>query len=443
MYLAEFRKLMPLAMPLVLANVAQNTLSFVDTMMAGRLGDDALAGIAIGGTLFHFIQFMFAGVLFAVSPLISQAVGANEHEKIPRLVRQGFWFAALSFIPAFIFYWNAAPVLRLLGQDPQVVESSSGYMKAISFGMLPALMTISLRGLLEGISDTRPILVFSLIGLGLNVFLNDTLMFGRYGFPELGLIGTGVASSIVFTIIFLMTAAYVAITKSEYGVFRQLRQPDFGILRELLAVGVPIAATIMFESSMFAATAFAMGVIGDKQLAAHQIALQTATITFMVPLGLSIATTVRVGMFDGAGDRARARVAGRVGMISSVAVMCVSAVFYLLFPKLIVSIFLDVNDPENEATVNFAITFLRIAGLFQVFDGLQVAASNSLRGLKQTRVAMIVSLVAYWAIGIPACALLAFQLGFGGTGLWYGMTIGLAAAAIAMAWRFELEFRRR
>ena len=446
LYRDEFGKLFKLAVPLSLAQVAQNTASLVDTLMVGRLGKESLAGIAIGATTFYCMSLVIAGILYAVSPIVSQAVGAKEPEKIGRAVRQGFWIALIGFLPCLVACWNAAPILRMLGQEEEVVRLSSDYLKAVSFGILPYLLMVSLRGLLEGTSDTKPILVVAVIGVLLNVFFNDALMFGKYGFPELGLVGTGVATSIVFTISFLMLAAYVWRKHSTHNVFKKIQAPDPQMIGELIRVGAPISMTIFFEFSMFAVCSFAMGVIGGTELAAHQIAIQSASTTFMIPLGVALATTVRVGQFAGEGNRLRTKVAGQVGMILAAGAMCLTALLFWLMPRRIVSCFLDVAQPENGAVVELAIVFLGVAALFQVFDGIQVSASGALRGLKETRAAMIWTLVAYWLVGLPACMLLSFRFGsigfgLGGAGLWYGLTIGLAAAAMVLAVRFHWAFR--
>lgn len=451
MYREEFGKLFRLALPLSLAQVAQNTTALVDTLMVGRLGDDALAGIAIGATMFQFTQLVLAGVIHSVSPIVSQATGAREFDKIGRAVRQGFLIAAVGAIPCFLVYWNAAPILRWMGQDEHVVEMSSRYLRAISFGILPALLTFPLRGLLEGLSETRPILVICLVGVGLNVFLNDVLMFGKLGFPALGLVGTGVASSVVYTLVFLMLAGYVWKWHSQHDVFSGFLSPDLPMIHELLRVGVPIAMTIFFEFSMFAICAFAMGAVGAKQLAAHQIAMQTASMTFMIALGIGLATSVRVGIFTGKRDMMRAKVAGQVGMLVSSGAMFLMAVLFWTVPETIISFYLDTTVPENQTVLNYAVSFLAVAAWFQVADGLQVAASNSLRGLKETKAAMKWTLLAYWLIGIPVGAALGFKLerlggwglNWGGVGLWYGLTIGLAAAALFLAVRFHWEFRNR
>lgn len=444
MYRTEFGNLLRLAYPLILAQLAQNTLSFVDTLMVGSLGEEALAGIAIGSSTFHFVVFVLAGVIFAISPLVSHAVGAQQHQAVPRIVRQGFWVAAVFSLPAFVLFWNAEPILRLLGQSEGVIRMSGGYLRAMSFGALPALLTVSLRGFLEGTSNTRPILLISLLAVLLNVFLNDALIFGRYGLPALGLVGTGVASSIVYTLIFLITAIYVLRTQQHaYPIFAEIHLPHLETIKELLQVGIPICLTLGFEIGLFSASAFVMGVIDARQLAAHQIALQSASITFMVPLGIALATCVRVGQFTGSSDMAGARIAGRVGMVSATAVMGLSAVIFAVFPERIIGLYFDTGNPDNETVLRHATTFLRIAGLFQIVDGLQVVASNALRGLKETTAAMYLTLLAYWMIGAPACLTLAFVFKQEGRGLWYGLTIGLAAAAVMLTWRFHRHFNTK
>ncbi len=329
LYRQEFRELTTLALPLVLAQLAQNTVSFVDTLMVGRLGNDALAGIAIGSTFFYFVLIVLAGVIFAIGPIVSQATGANDPETAARATRQGLWMSALLSLPAFALYWNAYPILLLLGQPEETAHDSSAYLRAISWGMLPALGTFSLRGLLEGKSDTRPIMFISFTGVILNIFFNDVLMFGRYGFPALGLVGTGYASSLVFVCMFLMSAIYIHFRYQDLHIFRGIRSPDPQMMKELVRVGGPIGLTLGFEMSMFSAAALAMGTLGKEQLAAHQIALQTASISFMVPLGFAIATSVRVGQAVGRKSVDRAEIAGHVGMLTCMGVMCVSALRFL------------------------------------------------------------------------------------------------------------------
>ena len=444
MYFDEFKKLIWLAIPLSLAQLAQNTMSLVDTIMVGRLGQEELAGMAIGSTTFFFTLMTFSGVLYAVSPLVANAVGAGNEERAPRIVKQGFWVAAAAFIPALIFFWNIEHLFRAMGQKEDVIRLSSQYLRAISFGMLPALLTVSLRGFLEGISDVRPILLIGLAGVGFNIFLNDALMFGRYGLPALGLVGTGIASSIVYSLLFLIIATYVYLCQKRHNIFREIHRPDREVMSELLRVGFPICLTVAFEGCMFTFATWMMGLFpGEEadQLAAHQIALQSASLTFMIALGIALATCVRVGNFTGAGDPMGARRAGRVGIATVVLAMIPGLVAFAFFGRRIIGFYIDVNLPEHEDVIQYGIVFLQIGALFQIVDGLQVVASNALRGLKQTRAAMNLTLVAYWLIGIPACIGLGFWADLEGRGIWFGLTIGLATAATLLTVRFEMHFR--
>ena len=434
----ETKALFILALPLILAQVAQTSMGFVDTVMVGRLGNEALASIALGSTLFHLLQIVLSGVILAVSPLVSQAVGAGDVRSAGRATRQGLWLACVLFVLGFGVYWNAGSLLLAMGQEPQVVAGSSAYLRAIAWGLLPSLWVTALRGLLEGISKTRPIMLISFVGVGFNILANNALMFGRWGFPELGLVGTGYASALSLTLIFVLLASYVFVRQKEYGVFRGFRFLHLPTLRELLKVGAPIGLTLGFEAGMFAATSFLMGLLGSEALAAHQIALQTASITFMVPLGLAIATTARVGQAVGRDDLRGAARAGYIGIAMSIVFMCLTALLYWLAPRFIIGLYLgDLSEASNQNVIALATVFLGVAAMFQLFDGFQVSAAGALRGLKDTRVPMVITLFAYWFIGIGSGSLLCFGLGLGGRGLWLGLVFGLAVAGVLLGIRFR------
>lgn len=441
LYRRELKDLIKLSVPLVLAQLAQNTVSFVDTLMVGRLGNQALAGIAIGSTLFHFVLIILSGVVLGVGPMVSQATGAKDEKTCGRAVRQGLWLGVILFLPAFILYWNAYPILIWLHQPPETAAASSAYLRAISWGLLPALWIMALRGLLEGRSNTTPIMVISFAGVLLNIFANDVLMFGKFGMPAMGLVGTGYASSFVYLSVFLLLAVYISRRYVSLEVFSRLRTPDASMLRELIRIGAPISLTLGFEVSMFSAAAVAMGTLGEHQLAAHQIALQTASISFMVPLGLAIATSVRVGQAIGAGLVEQAKAAGQLGTLVCMAVMSVSGLVFWLAPDLIIGLYIDADDSTNTQVVEYATGFLAIAALFQIVDGLQVAASGSLRGLKDTKAAMVLTLISYWGVGCVSGAYFCFGTKLGGNGLWLGMTGGLATAAVLLTWRFQYRVR--
>lgn len=432
----EVRDLLVVAGPLILAQLAQMSLSFVDTLMAGRLGQEALAGIALGGTFFQLTGIVCMGVLFSVAPLVSQAHGAGDADGAGRSARQGLWLAAILAVPGFVLFQNAEPLLRAAGQEPGAAALAAGYLGTAAFGFLPMLLLTALRGFLEGLSDTRPIMVVLLVGVALNVLANNAFMFGRWGFPALGLVGTGVATALVYTLMAAAAAGYVGVRYRGYRVLRGLRRPDVDTLRELVRVGWPIGLTLGFEGGLFGFTALLMGLFGQAALAGHQIAIQAASVTFMVPVGLSIATGVRVGQAVGRGDAPAVRRAGLTGIAAAVAVMTGTATLFRFAPGWVVGAFLDVRDPANAEAVRYAMTFLGIAALFQVVDGIQVASSGALRGLRDTRAPMIISLVAYWALGMTVATVLAFPLGMEGRGLWIGLVVGLGVAAVLLLRRF-------
>jgi MATE family multidrug resistance protein len=246
----EARRLFGLALPLILAQLAQTSMGFVDTLMVGRLGREALAGIALGSTVYFFVFLIVSGAVLAVGPLVSQAHGGGQREAIGRTVRQGLWLATALGGLALLAYWNVAPALRLAGQDEGTVALASAYLRAISWGLLPGLWLVALRGLLEGVSQTRPILIIILFGVGLNVFANHTLMFGNFGFPALGLVGTGFASAFVYWVVFALAALYVQSRHGALGILSKWRLPDLGAMRELVTVGWPISLTLAFESGL-------------------------------------------------------------------------------------------------------------------------------------------------------------------------------------------------
>ena len=433
----ELKSLLVLALPLILAQVAQASMSFVDTLMVGRLGSEQLAGIALGVTLFFLVYSLLSGVMFAVNPSVAQAVSAGKPEQASLAVRQGLWLGTLLFIPALLVYWNASSIFTLMGQNPETGELASAYLRAISWGLLPALWFNALRGLLEGVSYPRPIMVISLFGVGFNVLANFAFMYGKWGFPKLGLVGTGYASTLSYLFMFMLLAGYVSRYFGQYRVFVDLHRPNLTAMAELARIGVPIGLQLGFEGSMFYTMVFLMGLLGKAELAAHQIATQTASVTFMVPLGLSIAAATRVGQAAGRGNREGVKLAGYVGISSSALFMIFTALTFWLAPQFIIGLYLDVNDLANAEVVRFATIFLGIAAMFQLFDGFQVSASGALRGLKDTRLPMLITLVAYWLIGVGGGVWFCFGLGLGGRGLWLGLVAGLAAAAIALTTRFR------
>ena len=430
----EGRELLLLAGPLIAAQVAGTISNFVDTVMAGRLGPEALGAVAVGASTWMTLSLTATGVLAALSPSVAQLRGAGRRDQIAGWTRQSLWIALGLALVSMALLRSIRPLLVAIGVDSVLVPLIVDYLRAFSWGMPGLCGYLALRLMSEGLALTRPAMYFGLLGAAVNVPGNYALMFGRWGFPELGVVGCGYSTAIVSWVQFVALAAYVR-WRSHYrdvGVFERLELPDAARIRELLRIGLPIGGAIFVESSLFSSVAYLVATLGATAVAAHQIAINFVAILFMIPLGLSMAITVRVGHARGRGDPAGARRAGGVGMAIALAIQVASATLMVLFPEVIVRVY-----TSDAGVARTAVGLLLLAAVFQLSDGLQVSAAGALRGLKDTRVPMFVTVVAYWVIGLPLGYGLGIQLGHGASGLWIGLIAGLTVAAVLLPWRFH------
>jgi multidrug resistance protein, MATE family len=441
LFRAEFPPTLRLAGPVVAAQLGQMSMGFIDTVMVGRLGKEALAGVALGNTLFFFLLILCTGMVQAVGPMVSQAVGAGKPDTIERSVRQGLWLGVILSIPVMILLWNIEPILHLLGQSEVAVDGASSYIRAILWAFLPACWFTALRSFVEGLARPLPVTLITIFAACLNAGANYVLMFGAWKIPALGLVGTGLASTLVFWTMFAMLGSLVVLRKPfrEYTVFGKLRTPDTETLRTLVDIGWPMGVSRGIEAGLFMITALMVGTIGATSLAAHQVAIQCAAFMFMVPMGVGIAGQVRVGHAAGRGDRAGTRRAGYASISLATIFMTGSMFVFLLVPEWIVSLYLDVTDPDNAEVVALAVQLVGIAAVFQVVDGLQIAAAEALRGLKDTRGPLVIGFFSYWGIGLTLGYLIGVHLGYGAPGLWWGLVAGLAAASVWLTIRFHRQ----
>ncbi len=430
----EVRELLTLAGPLIAAQLSGTASNFVDTVMAGRLGPEALGAVAVGASTWMTLTLTATGVLSAIPPSVAQFRGANRLDEVAPLTRQGYWIAAALAVLSIWLLRSLTPLLLALGIEPTLATEIQGYLDALSWGMPGLYGYLVLRLMSEGLGLTRPAMYFGILGVGVNVVANSALMFGRWGFPELGVVGCGYATSFVVWLQFVGLAVYV----SRHPAYRPVQgvvgvsAPDKERLRELIRVGIPIGGSIFVESSLFSSVSFLMATLGALAVAAHQIAINFVAITFMIPLGLAMAITVRVGHARGAADPVAVRRRGVVGMAVAVLVQFVSAGVMFAIPGRIVSIY--TTDPEVSRA---AIGLLLLAAIFQFSDGLQVSAAGALRGLKDTKVPMLITVLAYWVIGFPLGYLLGFGHGLGAKGMWIGLIAGLTVASVFLPWRFH------
>ncbi|WP_088894218.1 MATE family efflux transporter [Leptolyngbya ohadii] len=434
----EIRACLTLALPLAGAQLAQAATGFADTVMMGLLGSEVLAAGGLGATTFQGCLLVSSSIVSAVSPIAASAFGAGKTQELGKIVRQGMGLAVLLSVPIVVLLAFSRPLFLWLGQEESVAVQSEAYLKAIVWGFPAGLGFAVLRHFVSALSEPRPVIVIMVCGTIFNIFGNYVLMFGKLGLPALGLAGIGYASSLSLWGMFVALLLYCRQPRyRKYGLFRDLYQFEGRLLRELLHIGIPLGILTAAEAGLFTVTTFLMGQLGTVTLAAHQIALQTAAITFMIPLGISFATTILVGQRMGQQDLRGARLAGFTGMGLGVVFMAAMALLFWTVPEAIVSLYLNVNDSGNREVVLLAGQLLGVAAMFQIVDGLQVTAVGALRGLKDTRIPMLIGLLAYWGMGLSCGYWLGLRLGYGGVGLWWGLAIGLAFAAGILTWRFR------
>jgi MATE family multidrug resistance protein len=440
-WVAEARATMRLAWPLIVAQLATIALSTTDVLFLGVLGPEALASGSLAVSfLFPFLMFG-TGVVMAASPLIAQAVGGRRPRDVRRTARQGLWMALALSLPLVPAVAAGGLWLRLLGQEAPIAAGAGDYLKWAAWMFPSALMFVVLRGVVAALGETGVVLWIALAGVLCNAGLDWLLMFGRFGAPRLELAGVGIATAATHALMFGLLLAHVG-RRSPYRRYRVLGRflrPDWARFRAIWSLGAPIGLTLAAESGLFAAAALLMGWIGADALAAHAVALQLAALAFMVPLGLSHATTVRVGLAHGGGADA-----GRAGWTSiglALGFMSVTATLFWLAPGALIGLFLDPTEPEAARPAALAASFLAIAALFQLADGAQVTAAAALRGLSDTRAPMAIALFGYWGVGLPTAWLLAFPMGLGGVGVWLGLAAGLGFAAATLAFRFARRDR--
>lgn len=437
--------MLALGWPMVLTNVAQTAMTATDVVMMGHLGPDSLAAGALGANLYTAVLIFGIGVMAAVAPMISIELGRNRHavRDVRRTVRQGLWVAATLVGPMWLFLWQGEAMLRAMGQDPALAAAAASYVHTLQWSLLPFFCYLVLRGFVAALQRPFWAFVVVLFAVAFNAFANWCLMFGRLGFPALGLPGSGIATALSSTLMFLGLAIVVSVDRRfrRFHLFGRFWVPDWPRYRAFWRLGFPIGLTLAFEVVIFNGAAFLMGLIGSTSLAAHAIAIQIASLTFMVPMGIGQAGTVRVGRAYGAGDRDGITRAGTTAIVLAISFMALTALVMLLAPHLLVAPFLDASKPGSQAVAELAMRFLLFAAIFQIADGAQVVGSCILRGLRDTRVPMILAGLGYWGIGLPLSAALGFWTPLAGSGIWIGLATGLAVVAVLMLWRWSQRER--
>jgi MATE family multidrug resistance protein len=439
-WIAEIRALMRLAGPLVVTQLAQMAILTTDVVMLGRLGKEALAGAAIGNTVFYFVWLLGLGPTSAIAPMIAHILGAHPSDRagVRVVTRMGFWAVLVLWLPLGTVLLFAKDILLLLGQESALAAAAGRFVLPLCFGLPFSLGFQALRNYVTALGRPNASLWVMAATFLFNVVGDYGLIFGHFGLPALGLIGSGLATTCSFTFSCLVMIAVVLWTPAlaKYRIFHRFFRPHWGKFAELFRLGMPIGITTIFEASLFNAATLLMGMFGTASVAAHQVAINVPSITFMVPLGIAMAATVRVGLADGAGDREGARRAGFASILLAITFMSVFAVMLAAFPEHIARLYFSGDATKNADAIALAVVFLHVAAAFQIVDGIQVTAALSLRGLKDTQMPMWIAGACYWLAGFPMCLLLGIGLGLKGFGVWIGLAFALMMAATFMCWRF-------
>lgn len=435
----EARSLLSLGIPMALTQLAAFAVYTVDVLMIGRISPEDLAAASLGTVIYFALWMVGAGPVMAVSPMVSQALGADQNDTrdVRRSVRMTLWAIFLMF-PIILGALSLTETIALaLGQDPTVSAKAGDYVLTLAFGLPFALAIMALRNFLAALDKTTIPLVLVIVTTLINAGLNYILIFGNFGAPRLELVGAGIASSLSYLIGFVLFFGYISIDErsKSFDLFHRFWVSDWPRFREVVALGWPISITTIFEGMLFNSAVILMGLIGIMEVAAYQVSLNVVALAFMLPWGLSMAGAVRVGLAAGAKNPQAIKRTASVTLVVSIASIVALAIPVAAFPNVIAAFYLDLDNPANDAVINLIIVFLPIAGAFMVFDAAQVAANQVLRGLKDVRWPMYLCGVSYWLIGFPVAAILGLYTSFGATGIWYGLTAGLIAATVLLCGR--------
>jgi len=437
--LRELTETVTLAVPMALTQIGQIAMMTIDLVLIGRLGEQAVAAAALANTV-YFVSFTVGmGVMSAVAPLAAQAFGAGDAHGVRRALRVGLWAALLISLPMMAFPLYGERILLAVGQAPEPAHLAQQYLFGLAWAATPALWLLAIRGFMGALNRPEPVLWITLAAIPANALLVYLLINGLWGLPQLGLFGAGLAHTIVNYTMFAAGLWFATSRRpfSKYRVLGRLWRIDWAMMGQLIAIGAPISIAFMMEYGLFAAAALLAGLIGVTALAAHQIALQVVAVLFMVPFGISMAATIRVGHAAGRNDIDGVRRAGFAAAVLGLMLGAVITAAVVLGRFAIARLFLGNADGAADATIALAATLLLVGATFFITDGLQAIAAGALRGLKDTRMPLLFAVIGYWIIGFPAAWALAFQADLGAVGIWIGLSIGTTVYAVFLVLRFR------
>ena len=442
-YPAHFRAIATLGLPLVGGHLAQFAIGLTDTVMLGWYGVEALAAVTLANSYF-FVLFLFgSGFGWAVMPMVATAAAEEDETSIRRSTRMGLWLSLIYGAVMMPLLWWSYPVLIALRQEPELAETASAYLRLAGWGLFPALLVMVLKSYLAALERTQIVLWITVAAALVNGLTNYALIFGNWGAPELGVRGAAIASLATQIVSLVAVVVYVVKMLPEHSLFQRFWRPDWEMFLSVFKLGVPIGLTTLAEVSLFATSAVMMGWLGQVPLAAHGIALNLASATFMVHLGLSNAATIRAGNALGRRDRAHLEKGAIAVTALSLVVSVLTIVLFLTCAEPLISLFIDVSEPQRLQILAIGTGLLAMAALFQLVDGAQVIALGLLRGLQDARIPMVIAALSYWVVGIPASYYFGFVQQMNGIGVWLGLVLGLAIAAVLLMARFWMHTVRQ
>ncbi|MBR0719722.1 MATE family efflux transporter [Bradyrhizobium liaoningense] len=439
----EFGETLRLAVPMMLTQLGQIAMMTTDLALIGRLGEDSVAAAALAHTV-YFISFTFGlGLVAAVSPLAAQAFGAGDPRRIRRSLRVGLWVSLLISLPMMASPLYGEEILLALGQAPHSAALAQHYLYGLAWGIAPALGFIALRGMMSAVNHPQPPLWITIAAIPANALLVYALIHGLYGLPRLGLFGAGLATTLVNFGTFFAALGIVAYRKpfADYHTLVHLWRIDWPLMRELIMIGAPISFSLLMEYGLFSSAALLMGLISTTALAAHQIALQVTAVLFMIPLGIGLAATVRVGHAFGRNEPDGVKRAGLVAALLGIALVAALTLAIVLTRYPLARLFFGGGD-TSEATVELTATLLLVGATFFIADGLQSIMGGALRGLNDTRMTLVFAAIGYWGIAFPIAWVLAFHAHLGAVGVWIGLSIGTFVYAGLLILRFQRLARK-
>jgi MATE family multidrug resistance protein len=435
----EMAETVKLALPIALTQLGQIAMMTSDLALIGRLGDRAVAAAALAHTVLFMVFVFGMGFISAVAPLAAQFYGAREPRLVRRALRVGLWTAVILGAPLTIAQLWGGELLLALGQSRENAALADRYLAGIAWCLVPSWFFMALRNFMSAVNRPEPALWITLAAVPANAVLAYVLIYGPFGLPRLDLLGAGLATTIV-NVGMCIVAVWVCYARRPYRKYRVLGRwwrPDWVLTKQLLVIGAPMSGAFLLEYGLFAAAAQLMGWIGIAALTAHQIALQIAAVLFMVPFGIALAATVRVGHAAGRGDAVATRRAGFVAIALGMAFMAAMTLLVAVTRDVLPLLFLGRDAPDPE-TVALAALLLVVGATFFIMDGVQTIAAGSLRGLNDTRVPLVFAAISFWLIGFVGCWVFGFTLGYGAYGIWIGLSLGIAVYAVLLTWRFHL-----